>query len=195
MSYLSDEEFNEIYGVVKVYSIMSNNIKDINEYCFDCEEAKEYEIFLKEEAKLLETKCITRTFLLIHNITNELIGYFTLSCDAVKLTDSEKYESKLEEVVYRSLPAIKIGKLAVNKSLSNIAKRKGYGSFMLELANTYAYEVLETGVACRFLTVDADIEYNKNTPEFYIKNGFEYNLSIKKHENDKTISMRKDIFV
>ena len=30
----------------------------------------------------------------------------------------------------------------------------------------------QLGVACRFLTVDADITYNKNTPEFYLKNRF-----------------------
>ena len=65
MSYLSDDEFKSIYDNVKIYSIMSNNIKDINEYSFDCGEAKEYEIFLKEEAILLETKCITKSICIL----------------------------------------------------------------------------------------------------------------------------------
>ena len=61
--------------------------------------------------------------------------------------------------------------------------------------NTYAFEVNEAGVACRFVTVDADIEYDKNTPAFYEKNGFVMNLSKKKKigPNDKTVSMRRDI--
>ena len=88
-----------------------------------------------------------------------------------------------------SLPAIKVGKLAINKSLSEEAYRKGYGSFALEIANTHAFEVLQTGVACRFLTVDADIEYDERTPLFYEKNGFQYNLSKKRRPSDKTISM------
>lgn len=52
----------------------------------------------------------------------------------------------------------------------------------------------EMGVACRFITVDADIEYNPDTPEFYFKNDFVENLSNKKKNARHTISMRKDIF-
>ena len=71
-----------------------------------------------------------------------------------------------------ALPALKLGKLAINKSLSEKAQRRGYGSFILDIVNTYAYEMLDNGVACRFVTVDADIEYYEDTPEFYKKNGF-----------------------
>lgn len=46
----------------------------------------------------------------------------------------------------------------------------------------------------RFITVDADIEYYPNTPEFYKKNGFVMNESRKRRPSDKTISMRRDIF-
>ena len=53
----------------------------------------------------------------------------------------------------------------------------------------------ELGVACRFLTVDADIDYDKNTPEFYLKNGFVLNLNNKSRNPQHTVSMRKDIFV
>ena len=46
----------------------------------------------------------------------ELIGYFSLSTDAVRLTMEEKEESNLSDVVM-SLQAIKFGKLAINKEL------------------------------------------------------------------------------
>lgn len=118
----------------------------------------------------------------------------TLSADSIRLTREEKEEHEMTVVPYSSSPALKIGKLAVNKAVSDIAKRTGYGSFMLELARAFAFDMNNMGVACRFLTVDADIEYNPNTPLFYKKNGFVENLSNKSRNPKHTISMRKDIF-
>ena len=100
----------------------------------------------------------------------------------------------METVDFMSLPALKLGKLAINKGLSERAQRKGYGSFVLDIVNTYAYEMLNNGVACRFVTVDADIEYYPDTPDFYYKNGFVVNQSRKRKATDKTVSMRRDIF-
>jgi len=131
---------------------------------------------------------------LIHRATYELVGYFSLAADAVMLTDEEKETSNLAEVRFKTLPAIKVGKLAINKTLSPKISRKGYGSFALDVAETLAYKVIDCGVACRFLTVDADIEYNPNTTEFYEKNGFVVNSSKKRRASDKTVSMRRDIF-
>ena len=143
---------------------------------------------------LLEEIGVTRTFLVLHNVTNELIGYYSLSADTVRLTIDEKIGTDLESVDFMALPALKLGKLAINKSLSEEAQRRGYGSFILDIVNTYAYEMLDNGVACRFVTVDADIEYYEDTPEFYKKNGFVENQSRKRKSTDKTISMRRDIF-
>jgi ribosomal protein S18 acetylase RimI-like enzyme len=47
--------------------------------------------------------------------------------------------------------------------------------------------------ACRFLTVDADIEHNESVIEFYQKNGFVPNAEMN-GKHSKTISMRKDIY-
>lgn len=63
------------------------------------------------------------------------------------------------------------------------------------MARAYAFRMNELGVACRFITVDADIEYNQETPKFYYKNRFVENLMNKKRNAKHTISMRKDIFV
>ena len=146
MSYLISEDFESICNTVKIYPISSKAVKDISQYSFDCGKAKEYETFLKKKALLLEELGITRTFLIVHSVTNELIGYYSLSADTVRLTIDEKIGTDLESV------------------------------------------------ACRFVTVDADIEYYENTPEFYIKNGFVENQSKKRRITDKTISMRRDIF-
>lgn len=194
MSYLSPKDFESILNTVNILPISSLTPEDISQYSFDCGKAIEYVTFLKEKALGLENLGITRTFLLIHNGTGELIGYYSLSADTVRLTIDEKVGTNLETVDFMSLPAVKLGKLAINKKLSKEAQRKGYGSFILDIVNTYAYEMLNNGVACRFITVDVDIEYYPDTPEFYIKNGFVVNQSRKRKATDKTVSMRRDIF-
>ena len=192
--YLTNQQFKEILANVSIYQIGSANLKDLSTYSFDVGNATEYRTFLVHKAKALDELDISKTFVMIHNLTKELVGYFTLSADTIKLTPSEKGDTNLEDVPFMSLPAIKVGKLAINKGLSERAKRKGYGSFAIEMAISKAYEVLKMGVACRFITVDADIEYDPNTPMFYEKNGFVRNESIKTKNVSKTISMRRDIF-
>lgn len=194
MSYLTDEEFESILNTVMILPISTEEVGDMSQYSFDCGKAKEYETFLRLKAAQLEKLGVTRTFLLIHRITKELIGYFSLSADTVRLTIDEKIGTDLENVDFMALPALKLGKLAINKSLSKKAARKGYGSFVLDIVNTYAFEMLDNGVACRFVVVDADIEYDIETPEFYKKNGFIINQSRKRKSTDKTVSMRRDIF-
>lgn len=190
MSYLTNEEILKIKSNVSLLSI--KNIDDISHYSFDSK-IKEYNDFLKVAEKFYDIN-ISKTFFLIHNSTNEIIAYMTLSADSIKLTTEEKDAHNMSKVPYASIPALKIGKLAVNKNLSKDAQTKGYGSFMLELARAFAYCMNDLGVACRFITVDVDIEYDINTPQFYKKNGFVENLSNKSRNARHTISMRKDIF-
>lgn len=168
-----------------------NDIDDISHFLFDSK-IEEYNEFLLLANKFYDLN-INRTLLLIHNKTNELLAYMTLSADSIKLTGDEKEVHEIAKVPYASIPALKVGKLAVNKQVSKEVKRAGYGSFMLEIARAYAFEMNEIGVACRFITVDADIEYDEKTVEFYYKNGFIENLSNKRRNASHTISMRKDI--
>ena len=190
MEYLSDEEFMSIQDNVRLISI--KDIDDISHYLFDSH-IQEYNEFLNIANEFYDLN-VSKTFLLIHKDTKELLAYMTLSADSIRLTREEKEGHDMTVVPYSSSPALKIGKLAVNKELSDIVKRKGYGSFMLELARAFAFDMNKMGVACRFLTVDADIEYNPDTPFFYKKNGFVENLSQKSRNPKHTISMRKDIF-
>lgn len=191
MSYLNKQDIMEIQNNVRLLSI--KEIDDISHYSFDSH-ISEYNVFL-EVAETFYDLNISKTFLLIHRKTNELLAYMTLSADSIKLTSEEKEIHDMIKVPYASIPALKVGKLAVNKEISEEVKRKGYGSFLLEMARAFAFQMNELGIACRFITVDADIEYNPDTPKFYIKNGFVENLSNKKRNAKHTISMRKDIFV
>lgn len=190
MSYLSIKDFKEISKEVKLISIRKlNNVQD---FSFDSQ-IEEYNNYL-EVARAFDELDISKTFLLIHKKTCELLAYMTLSADSIKLTPNEKQEHDISKVPYASVPALKVGKLAVNRELSDSVKRKGYGSFLLEAARAFAYKMNEIGVACRFLTVDADIEYDENTTCFYEKNGFVVNLCNKSRKPKHTVSMRKDIF-
>lgn len=191
MSYLTERDIMEIKDNVRLLSI--KEIDDISHYSFDSH-IEEYNNFLEIAEKFYDLN-ISKTFLLIHRETNELLAYMTLSADSIKLTNEEKELHDIGKVPYASIPALKVGKLAVNKESSKKAARKGYGSFLLEMARAYAFDMNELGVACRFITVDADIEYEPDTPQFYFKNGFVENLSNRSRNAKHTISMRKDIFI
>ena len=190
MNYLSKKELIEIGNSVQLISI--KNVVELSSYSFNSH-IEEYNNFLKIADNFYNLN-ISKTFLLVHKGTNELLAYMSLSADSIKLTSEEKELHGIGKVPYASIPALKIGKLAVNKEISERAKRKGYGSFMLEMACAFVFEMNELGIACRFITVDADIEYDSNTPLFYKKNGFMENLSNRSRNVRHTISMRKDIF-
>lgn len=192
MYYLDAKTYNKISNSVEIRSISVFNNKQLNKLSFDCE-IEEYNNFLFCDALDLDKKNISKTFLMIHKKSKELIGYFSLATDNIKLTIEEKVDNNLEDVPFRSFPAIKLGKLAINKRISRNIKLKGYGSFVLEIVDYYAYQVVEAGVGCRFITVDADIEYIKDTDKFYFKNGFKYNENYKNIKG-QTISMRRDIY-
>lgn len=190
MNYLTESDIKEISNNVRLLSI--DEIDDISHYSFDSHIA-EYNDFLKIADKFCDLN-VSKTFLLLHNEINFLLAYMTLSADSIKLTNVEKDIHGMSKVPYASIPALKVGKLAVNKELPEQLKRKGYGSFMLEIARLFVVNMNDLGIACRFITVDADIEYEANTPKFYEKNGFIENLSNKSRNAKHTISMRKDVF-
>ena len=64
---------------------------------------------------------------------------------------------------------------------------------MIKFATSRTYFCDKFYAACRFLTVDADIEHNAKVLDFYKKNGFLVNEELF-NKNRKTVSMRKDIY-
>jgi ribosomal protein S18 acetylase RimI-like enzyme len=114
----------------------------------------------------------------------------SLIADAIKLSVSEKELHHLD-YPFKTLPAIKIAKLAVSRDFSE--KYSGIGSFMIDSAELLAMDCNRDYHACRFLTVDADIEHNEGVRTFYEKNGFLLNNEFY-NKNRKTVSMRKDLY-
>lgn len=154
---------------------------------FDCG-TEDYNQFLTNDAQYYVEQSISQVRLLIHKQTADVIAYMALSTDSFLLDKEEKMKEAIE-IPINSIPALKIGKLAVDFRY----KDKPYGSFMLWLALGVLEQINETGVGCRFLVVDADITQNTETPSFYEKNGFVYNEKENRHRT-RAISMRYDVF-
>jgi len=167
-------------------------IREVEDVSHFSNEYDEYNFFLKEEAKNYEKLSISRTHLLIDMQNGSILAYMSLVADSVQLTKSEKDIVELSLIPFTTFPAMKIGKLAVDSNAKQIYH--GIGLLMIQLARGFTSNLNDNGIACRFLTIDADVEHNPNVTEFYIKNGFVPNerLSSKKR---LTVSMRKDIFI
>jgi hypothetical protein len=149
-----------------------------------------YTHFLQNDALSHQESNISETHLLINKKNADVMGYMTLFSDLVKLSKEEKIEHEIINVEFMNFPALKIGKLAVDKRYEE--QYKGIGTLMIQIAVGIANNVNKSGTAVRFLTVDADIINNPTVDKFYGINGFKENKEyIGKRKNFK--SMRFDI--
>ncbi|GHV40312.1 N-acetyltransferase [Spirochaetia bacterium] len=151
---------------------------------------EEYNEYLIQDALRSQNDHVALTWLLRERSSKGIVAYMSIINDAIRLSVSEKELHNLN-YPFKTIPAMKIAKLAI--SLSSREKYKGVGSFMIDAAINLALECNTDYSACRFLTVDADIENNESVLSFYEKNGFIQNSEMN-NKNRKTISMRKDIF-
>ena len=156
---------------------------------FNCSIA-EYNDYLVNDALRSMDDHIALTWLLTERATGKIAAYMSLIMDAIKLSFTEKELHNLN-YPFRTIPAMKIAKLAVDMSFSE--KYKSIGSFMIESAERLALGCNIDYCACRFLTVDADLEHDKGIIVFYEKNDFIKNSELY-NKNRKTVSMRKDLY-
>lgn len=89
-------------------------------------------------------------------------GYFTLLNDSIRVEIIDKRDL-IDGYEYRSLPALKIGRLSTHKDL----ERKGLGTLMLTISVSYVFEINNYS-GCRIVTVDSKI----GCEEFYEGFGF-----------------------
>jgi ribosomal protein S18 acetylase RimI-like enzyme len=157
---------------------------------FSCSIA-EYNEYLLHEAVRSRRDQMAVTWLFRERVTGRIAAYMSLIADAIKLSVTEKELHNLD-YPFKTIPAMKIAKLAVSASFQE--KYKGIGSLMIEMAVHIAAVCNSQYFACRFITVDADIEHNEGVMEFYRKNRFIPNNEVN-NKRSKTISMRKDIVV
>jgi ribosomal protein S18 acetylase RimI-like enzyme len=156
---------------------------------FDCR-INEYNDYLTKEALRSQNDHIAFTWVLREKSSQGIAAYMSLIADAIKLSVNEKQRHNLN-YPFKTVPAMKIAKLAVSATYQE--RYKGLGSFMIATAVTIARICNETLFACRFITLDADVEHNESVLGFYQKNGFFVNEELT-NKNRKTVSMRKDIY-
>jgi hypothetical protein len=151
----------------------------------------EYNEYLYKDALRSQKDHIALTWLLRERTTDTIAAYMSLIADAIKLTLSEKEIHNLH-YPFKTIPSMKIAKLAVSQLIQD--KYRGLGTYMVNKAMALARICNNQLFACRFITVDADIEHNETVINFYIKNGFIPNIEMNNKKRTKTISMRKDIY-
>jgi ribosomal protein S18 acetylase RimI-like enzyme len=156
---------------------------------FSCS-IEEYNEYIFKDAIRSQNDHIALTWLLRERTSGSIAAYMSLIADAIKLSVPEKEVHALN-YPFKTIPAMKMAKLAV----SEFARKdyNGIGTYMITNALAIARICNRQLFACRFLTVDADIEHNESVIEFYRKNGFIANSEMN-NKRSKTISMRKDIW-
>ncbi|MBU1004890.1 MAG: GNAT family N-acetyltransferase [Nanoarchaeota archaeon] len=159
----------KVVGLSRVF-----NLSDFN--CGD----DDLNDFIKNDAFGYQDKKMTSTILIIEK--DKVIGFFSLSADAIKLGNLEKDQCdnlKPQE----EYPSIKISRLAVDKSLHRI------GKLIIQIAVGIIRNMVSNVIGCRFITVDS---YNEKV-DFYKNFGFVFNEHSKYKKKDHYISMRFDL--
>jgi hypothetical protein len=135
---------------------------------FDCG-IEEYNAYLQRGALQGQSEFLAVTWLLHDLQDNKYVAYMSVIADAIK-----------------------IAKLAVSKTAKE--RYSGIGTNMLNMARHIACLTNGDRFACRFITVDADIENDVGVTAFYRKNGFLPNEAMNK-KSCITINMRRDLFL
>ena len=116
----------------------------------------------------------------------KIIGYFSLLADTIKINKlSEEDSNKLNEKTdFKELPAIKIGRFAIDETYTN----KGLGTLILENIMNIIYILSTEYIGVRYITVDGYAKaYN-----FYEKNGFSVLKKDKETINNIDKIIKKD---
>ena len=128
---------------------------------------KELVDFLTEDALENQNNKISVTYLWFLK-TGELAGYITLLNDRINLEGDLKTVFREKGVLYRALPALKIGRLCVDDRYL----RKGIGTVMIDFSIKVAFHIYEEYSGCRFIVLDAKRNKQKDSIHFYRKLGF-----------------------
>ena len=143
---------------------------------FECD-SNDLTNFLKNDASKQQDMNLNLSQLVICD--NEIVGFFSLLTDTLKLKTLEnnnlKKEIKLELDISENneIPAIKIGRLAIDKKYS----KKGLGSHILRNILLSILNLSKTKVGLRFVTVDA----YATSLNFYVKKN---NFSSRKSDTE-----------
>ena len=124
-------------------------------------EITELKSFLIDDALENQNQKISLTFLWFYK--DQLIGYVSLLNDKINLEGNLKTYFKEKDVLYKSLPALKIGRLCVHDSF----RRMGFGRLMMVFVIQKAELIGDNIAGCRFITLDAKRNTKKELDSIY----------------------------
>ena len=126
--------------------------------------------FLIEDALDNQNKKISTTYLWFYKPTKELVGYVSVLTDAINLQGELKEYFRQKRILYKSLPALKIGRLCVSDEYLG----RGIGTLMIKFVIILA-EKIGKEVGLRFIAVDAkrNTGPKKDSVHFYKRFEFE----------------------
>lgn len=142
---------------------------------------KELVGFLVEDALDNQKKNLSITFLWFYQ--EQLAAYITLLTDKINLEGNLREFFQEKDIHYRSLPALKIGRLCVDDRFL----KRGLGRLMIEFAIRKAEEINLDKAGCRFITVDS----KSGSVGFYQKMGFK----ILEQKKSGTATMHLDLLL
>ena len=140
---------------------------------FDCED-DDLNDFLFNKALLYQKELLATTFVI--ESEERILGYYSVLNDSLQLKKEDfpsksKYKKFLSYLIphpkrhLKSVPAVKIGRLAIDKT----CKGKGLGKMIMQSLMDECID-FNKKIACRLITVDA----YKGALTFYQKLGFEF---------------------
>jgi len=125
---------------------------------------KELRDFLVEDALKNQEIGISTTYLWFYNPKNRLAAYVTILMDAIRVSGDLRSSFLGQRVGYKTLPALKVGRLCVDKRY----ERRSIGTNIMYFVMEKAIH-LSDEAGCRFIIVDA----KKDSEHFYKKLGFD----------------------
>ncbi|MBU0527787.1 GNAT family N-acetyltransferase [Candidatus Micrarchaeota archaeon] len=124
--------------------------------------------FLVDDAIPNQKKGISVTYMFFSK-EKKFVGYVSILTDNLNLNaDLKGYFKQKEDIHYKSLPALKIGRLAVDDRYA----RQGVGTEMVYFSIYLAEQIYGNYCGCRFITLDAKRDSKNDTTHFYKKLGF-----------------------
>ncbi|MBU1975726.1 MAG: GNAT family N-acetyltransferase [Nanoarchaeota archaeon] len=129
---------------------------------------KELVDFLQEDALNNQQQKLSVTFLWYYK--KQLAGYVSLLNDKINLEGNLKEFFREKDIHYKSLPALKIGRLCTDDKFL----KRGLGRLMVQFAIQQANETNNKRAGCRFITLDAKRNLKKelDSIHFYKRMGF-----------------------
>lgn len=115
-----------------------------------------------------------------------LLGYITVLADSIRLDRDLKDTFLLKGIQYKSLPALKIGRLCVDDRYL----KKGLGAAMLVWAVNRAAH-LNDNIACRFITLDAKRHADRDRDSYHFYKKFGYQILKLKENTSADIAKQK----